>query len=225
MQKQKLVLVVVAGNDPSLLGRNWLKYIRLDWSSLFAVRTARKKKLDSLLKQHESLFTDELGNVKPFTASLQILPNATLHFFKPRPVPFAIKVAVSQELNHLEKQGIISSVSTSQWAAPIVIVPKKDGRFRICGDYKVTVNQALDVQEYPLPTPEELFSTLSGGRIFSKLDLSQAYLQVSVDEASKPYLTFNTHGLYVYNRLPFRVASAPAIFQKIMDTVQQGMWE
>ena len=223
-QKQKLVLVVVAGNGPSLLGRNWLKYIRLDWSSIFAVRTARKKTLDSLLKQHESLFTDELGNVKPFTASLQILPNATPRFFKPRPVPFAIKDAVSQELNHLEKQGIISSVSTSQWAAPIVIVPKKDGRFRICGDYKVTVNQTLDVEEYPLPTPEELFSTLSGGRIFSKLDLSQAYLQVSVDEASKPYLTVNTHrGLYVYNRLPFGVASAPAIFQKIMDTVLQGI--
>ena len=115
-------------------------------------------------------------------------------------------------------------MSTSQWAAPTVIVPKKDGRFRICGDYKVTVNQALDVEEYLLPTPEELFSTLSGGRIFSKLDLSQAYLQVSVDEASKPYLTVNTHrALYVYNRLPFGVVSAPTIFQKIMDTVLQGI--
>ena len=45
-QKQKLVLVVVAGNGPSLLGRNWLKYICIDWSSIFAVRTARKKMLD-----------------------------------------------------------------------------------------------------------------------------------------------------------------------------------
>ena len=192
-QKQKLVLVVVTGDGPSLLGRNWLKYIRLDWSGIFAVRTARKKTLDTLLKQHEPLFTDELGKVKPFTASLQILPNATPRFFKPRPVPFAIKDAVTQELNHLEKQGIISPVSTSQWAAPIVTVPKKNGRFRVCGDYKMTVNQALDVEEYPLPTPEELFSTLSGGKIFSKLDLSQAYLQVPVDEASKPYLMMNTH--------------------------------
>ena len=88
----------------------------------------------------------------------------------------------------------------------------------------MTVNQALDVEEYPLPTPEDLFSTLSGGKYFSKLDLSQAYLQVPVDEASKPYLTVNTHrGLYVYNRLPFGVASAPAMFQQIMDTVLQGV--
>ena len=109
-------------------------------------------------------------------------------------------------------QSKMQSVSTSQWAAPMVIALNINGRFRICDDYKVTVNQALDVEEYPLPTPEKLFSILSGGRIFSKLDISQAYLQVSVDEASKPYLTVNTHHtLYFYNRLPFGVASAVSI--------------
>ena len=91
-------------------------------------------------------------------------------------------------------------------------------------DYKVTVNQVLMVEEYPLPTPDELFTTLAGGKVFSKLDLSQAYLQLPVDKDSKQYLTINTHqGLYEYNRLPFGVASAPAIFQKLMDTVLQGV--
>ena len=88
----------------------------------------------------------------------------------------------------------------------------------------MTVNQVLIVGEYPLPTPEELFSTLAGGKIFSKLDLSQAYLQLPVNEESKQYLTINTHqDLHVYNRLPFGVSSAPAIFQKPMDTVLQGV--
>ena len=88
----------------------------------------------------------------------------------------------------------------------------------------MTVNQALAIEEYPLPTPEELFSTLAGGKVFSKLDLSQAYLQLPVDEASKVYLTVNTHkGLYAYNRLPFGLASGPAIFQRTMDTVLQGI--
>ena len=49
-QKQKLVLVVVVGDDPSLLGRNWLKYIHLDWNSIFTVCTAKKRTLDTLLK-------------------------------------------------------------------------------------------------------------------------------------------------------------------------------
>ena len=75
----------------------------------------------------------------------------------------------------LESEGILEKVSYSDWAAPIVAVPKKDGNFRICGDYKVTVNLALDVDQYPLPKPEDLFAMLAGGQKFSKLDLSQAY--------------------------------------------------
>ena len=124
----------------------------------------------------------------------------------------------------MEQQGTISPVKHSQWATPIVPVPKNDEKFCICGDYKVTLNQVLLVEEYPLPTPEELFSTLAGGKIFSKLDLSQAYLQLLVEKESKKYLTINTHQrLYVYNRLPFGVASTPAIFQKLMDTMLQGI--
>ena len=92
------------------------------------------------------------------------------------------------------------------------------------GNYKVTIKQALDVKEYPLPTPEELFVSLAGGKLFSKLDLSQAYIQVFMDEASTDYLTINAHqSLYVYNCLPFGVTSAPVIFQKLMDTVLQGI--
>ena len=103
-------------------------------------------------------------------------------------------------------------------------MPKKDGRFRICGDYKVTVNQVLSVEQYPLPRPEDLFATLAGGKYFSKLDLSQAYLQVLLDEDSRRYVTVNTHqGLYQYTRLPFGVASAPALFQKLMDSILQGI--
>ena len=139
-------------------------------------------------------------------------------------MPFAIKSAIEQELDRLEASGAIKKVTCSDWAAPIVPVPKKDGKFRICGDYKVTINQALEVDQYPLPKPEDLFATLAGGNKFSKLDLSQAYQQFALDEQSTTYVTINTHkGLYRYKRLPFGVASAPALFQKLMDTVLQGI--
>ena len=86
------------------------------------------------------------------------------------------------------------------------------------------MNQALDVDQYPLPKPDDLFATLAGGKKFSKLDLSQAYQQLVLDEQSTPYVTINTHrGLYQNTRLPFGVASAPAIFQKVMDTILQGI--
>ena len=223
-QTEPLVLVVVAGDGPSLFGRNWLKYIQLDWHRIGTI-TKQSEGLQALLQKHDRLFKEELGTVKPHKATLHVKPEATPKFFKPRLVPFATKEAVGQELDRLEKQGIIKKVSTSDWAAPIVAVPKKDGRFRLCEDYnKVTINQALTIDQYPLPKPEDLFATMANGTLFTKLDLSQAYLQLQLDEAPMPYVTVNTHqGLYQYTRLPFGVASAPAIFQRLMDTILQGI--
>ena len=102
--------------------------------------------------------------------------------------------------------------------APIVAVPKQDGKFRICGDYKVTVNAALDIDQYPLPKSDDLFASLAGGQKFTKL----AYQQLVLDESSCKFTTITTHqGLYQYTRLPFGIASAPAIFQKTMDQILQ----
>uniref|UniRef100_A0A5S6Q443 RNA-directed DNA polymerase n=1 Tax=Trichuris muris TaxID=70415 RepID=A0A5S6Q443_TRIMR len=85
---------------------------------------------------------------------------------------------------------------------------------------KLGLNSMLELHQYPLPTPEDLFTVLNGGRLFSKLDFADAYLQVEVEDDSKELLTINTHrGLYRYNRLPFGVKSAPGIFQQIMDTM------
>lgn len=94
---------------------------------------------------------------------------------------------------------------------------------RICGDYKVTVNQVCKLEEYPLPRIDDLFATLAGGKLFTKLDMSQAYQQLLLDDDSKEYVTINTHkGLFKYNRLVFGVASSPAIFQRTMDNLLQG---
>lgn len=70
--------------------------------------------------------------------------------------------------------GIISKVDRSDWASPLVVVPKADKSIRICGDYKVTINHSVEEETYPLPNTEDLFAMLAGGRWFSKLDLSHA---------------------------------------------------
>ena len=177
-----------------------------------------------MLKSHEEVFKSDLGVISDHEAKLQVSEDAVPKFCKSRPIPFAIKDAVEQELDRLEKDGIIEKVDHSEWASSVVVIPKKDGRFRLCVDYKVSVNKFLSVDQYPLPRPEDLFATLAGGKKFTKLDLSQAYLQLKVSEDSRKYLTVNTHrGLYHYTRLPFGIASAPAIFQRVMDSILQGI--
>ena len=179
-----------------------------------------------MMHRHQELFSEGLGTVKPYEATLQVQLEAKPRFFNPRPIPFSIKDAIGKEVDRLEQQGILKKVSSSDWAAPIMAILKKDGKYRICSDYKVTVNQVLAIERYPLPKPEDLFATLAVGKFFSKLDLSQAYLQLLLDDTSLPYVTVNTHqGLYTYTRLPFGVASAPAVFQRMMDTVLQSIPE
>ncbi len=79
----------------------------------------------------------------------------------------------------LEKVKVISKTEKNEWAAPIVTVTKVDKTIRICGDWKVSVNQCIEVLEtYPLHNTEDLFATLAGGTSFSKLDLSHAYQQL-----------------------------------------------
>ncbi|XP_059201274.1 uncharacterized protein K02A2.6-like [Centropristis striata] len=119
----------------------------------------------------------------------------------------------------------ISPVKHSDWAAPVVPVEKMDKSLRLCGDYKVSVNPALETDTHPLPRLEKLLATLSGGKIFSKIDLlAAAYQQVLLDDDSKKYTTINTHrGLFVYNRLPFGISSAPSIFQRIMENIMKDL--
>lgn len=112
----------------------------------------------------------------------------------------------------------------SEWATPVVPIIKKDGSVRLCGDYKVTVNQASKTDTYPLPVIEDMLASLAGGTAFSKLDLAHAYQQVVLDDESKSIATITTHkGLYRVNRLPFGVASAPSMFQRIMENILQGL--
>ena len=101
---------------------------------------------------------------------------------------------------------------------------RRTGPWRVCGDFKVTVNPQLNVEQYPLPRIDDVFASLAGGKRFSKIDLKQAYLQMEMDDESSALLTLNTHkGLFKLNRLAFGVASAPALWQRSMDQILQGI--
>ena len=128
-----------------------------------------EKQMEALLQTHKAVFQEELGEINTFEATLQLKSTTTPKFCKARQVPFALQTTVERELDRLEDEGILQRVAYSQWAAPIVSVPKPEGAIRICGDYKVTINPQLEVDQYLLPKPDTIFSTLSEGKFFQKL--------------------------------------------------------
>ena len=81
-----------------------------------------------------------MGTLLGVKVKIHIRPNACHCFFRPRPVPYALRAKVETELDRLQKVGVIEPVQFSEWAAPIVPILKQDGSLRLCGDYKLTVN-------------------------------------------------------------------------------------
>nr|XP_049464977.1 uncharacterized protein K02A2.6-like [Anopheles coluzzii] len=155
---------------------------------------------------------------------LQLRKDARPVFRPKRPVAYAMEEIVNKELDRLEGLGIISPVDYSDWAAPVVVVRKANGQIRLCGDYSTGLNAALHPHEYPLPLPQDIFSKLARCKIFTQLDLSDAFLQVEIETGCRPLLTINTHrGLYHYNRLPPGIKVAPGAFQQIMDKMLAGI--
>ena len=217
-EEEELGLMVVSGDGPSLLGRDWLGRLWLDWREIRMLNMTPA--LETVLSKHSNLFKEELGTIKGVTAKLHVSPDAKPRFCRPRSIPYALKSRVDQALDKLVSEGTLEAVQFSEWAAPIVPVVKRDGSIRVCGDYKLTVNQVAQVDTYPLPLVQDLFASLANGKSFTKLDLAHAYQQLPLDKNSRPYTTINTHrGLFRYTRLPFGVAAAPAIFQRTMESL------
>ena len=169
------------------------------------LETAQKSnQLQVLLERYDqTVFRPELGELREIKAKLKLKPNAQTKFCKPRPVPYAVKVKLGETLERMVLEGNLEKIDYSEWATPIVAVMKPDGSVRVCGDYKVTLNPCLEVNQHPLPCIDDCFQTMNGGKKFTKLDLAQAYNQVQLEEAPRELTVINTHkGLYRWKRLP-----------------------
>ncbi|KAG8178054.1 hypothetical protein JTE90_024067 [Oedothorax gibbosus] len=217
-QEAVLTVLIVSGSGPSLLGRSWFSALGI------TLQTPNPVSVNSVIQKFSGLFEGDLGQFRGPPVSISIEKDTQPIFLKHRTVPFAHKEKIELAIDKLEKAGVLEKVESSNWATPVVPVIKRNNEVRLCGDYAATVNKVLTKVAYPLPTANEIFAKLTGCTLFTKLDLENAYLQLCVDEKSADILTLNTtKGLYRMKRLPFGISSAPAIFQKFMDTLLSNL--
>ncbi|UYV76620.1 K02A2.6-like [Cordylochernes scorpioides] len=220
-----LPLIITEANRSVLLGTTWIKCLPAKFLKFSDINLVQETTCSSLVNKFAEVFgTSNVGVIKDHKAHLILRKDANPRFFRARNVPYVMRNAIEKELENLEAQGVITKIERSDWATPIVPIMKKNGHVRICGDFKITLNPVLKIDQYPLPKIEDIFAILGRGINFSKIDLSQAYLQLELDEKSKEMAVINTHkGLYRYNRLPFGIASAPAIWQRIIEQILSGI--
>ena len=121
-----LELMVVEGNGPTLLGRDWLQRIGLSIGVVSAQNLPDSIK--QLSEKYSDIFENELGTVQSFKANIKIEKDAKPKFVKARPVPYSLREDVEKELDRLVAEGTLEPVIHSEWAIPIVVIPKPDGK-------------------------------------------------------------------------------------------------
>lgn len=228
-----LSLFVVNVEGPPLLGRTWFEKLGFSLCTQGCSEKSREcfynnldhnDILNKLKLKFPSVFSEKIGCFNKGLVSIELYEGATPKFFRARPLPFSMKPLVEVELDRLVKENILEPVDYSPYGTPIVPLLKKGGGVRICGDYKVTINPYLKVDQHPLPTVEMLFQQVQGSTVFAKIDLSRAYQQLKLDKTSRVFTTISTHkGLFQYKRFPFGVASGPSKFQKKIESVLAGI--
>ena len=180
----------------------------------------QQRKLRSTILRNEELFIldkSDLGCMKSAPAHINISDNTPVKTPSYK-YPLESKRLISEMLEQMMSRGVIE-YSSAAWLSPIVLVSKPDGSKRMCLDFR-RVNTHLAADVYPLPRLDELVSSVAGNHFYSTLDMKDAYFQIELDEASRDLTTFSDGAaLYRFNRLPFGLSCAPAIFSRKMAEV------
>ena len=190
---------------------------------LISVNTVNSVDSIHLTEEYKDVFNG-LGKLKNRTVKLHIKEDATPIAQPLRRVPFQLREKVKSELDELLKMDIIEPVNgPTPWVNPTVIVPKANGKIRLCLDMR-QANEAIIRGRHPIPTVDEVLQAMNGATVFSKVDLRMGYHQLVLDQESREITTFVTHtGLYRYKRLFFGVNSATEQYQYEIQTALAGL--
>ena len=177
--------------------------------------------LEQLLQEFDDVLSGLPEGLPPSRAGdhyIRLEPGTSPPHSRLYPLSGAQLQELRAQLQELLERGFIRP-SASPFGAPILFVPKKDGGWRLCIDYRA-LNKVTVRNEHPLPRIDEMFEQLHGSCIFSKLDLASGYHQIRMHEDSIEKTAFKTrYGHYEFVVMPFGLTNAPATFQSVMNTI------
>ncbi|XP_040172371.1 uncharacterized protein K02A2.6-like [Anopheles arabiensis] len=239
VNKKMLNVKINEGKYDSLFGRDWIAQFtnEINFRELFtstvpvnvlsSIEPTREQaaQLSKLLEDFNNIFSDVPGMLVGPPAKVHLKPDTTPVFARARDVPLALRERYASEIDKKLASGFYEKVEVSEWASPTHIVIKKNGGIRITGNYKPTVNPKMIIDEHPIPKIEDIFNKMKGAALFCHLDVTDAYTHLPIDEDFRHILTLNTstHGLIRPKRAVYGAANIPAIWQRRMETILQGL--
>ena len=119
---------------------------------------------------------------------------------------------INEEINKLREVGFIYEIEHTEWVSPLVVVPKKNGKLRVCVNLK-KVNAATICDHYPLPISDHVIERVAGAQAYSFLDGFFGYIQLSINSRYQHKIAFAMDwGTFAYKVMPFGLTNAPATF-------------
>lgn len=161
---------------------------------------------------------EQLGQTHLIELALKLKEGTKPIALAPYKIPHSKELKLEAEIDRLLKQGTIAPTN-SPWSFPVVIVAKPDDSIRLCVDYR-KLNEVTESDNYPLPVIEDLLMGLGDSKIFTQLDLVQAYHQVPLSEETRPMTAFSIkRGHYEFQSAPYGIKQMPAVFQRLMNNL------
>jgi hypothetical protein len=185
----------------------------------------QQKDLCKVLAKFQKLFSGKLGHYPHMKVHLDLQDNAVPSHKRAYPVPKSNMDVFKNELDNLVEHCVLERTGRSEWASPIFVVPKKDGRVRWVSDFRA-LNKYIKRKVYPMPRINEILARRSGYKFFTKIDISMQYYTFELDDESSELCTIATpFGLYKYKRLPMGICQSPDVAQEIMELVLRDIEE
>ncbi|XP_072161434.1 uncharacterized protein K02A2.6 [Bemisia tabaci] len=231
-----LNLFVVDFPCDSIFGREWIVHFAefLSFDKLYSVKQVQtsnphltpnvQHRLQILLQKHHQIFDETAGTLEGPPEKWHLDKDAKPVFARARPLPYTMREAYAQNIEKKLLSGHYKKVTHSRWASPTHVVVK-NGKLRITGDYKSTVNPQLIADEYPIPKVEEVFHGMKDAKVFCKLDVTDAFMHLVCDDESCELMTLNTptHGLIRPTRAQYGLTPVPAVWQRRLHSHLQDI--
>uniref|UniRef100_A0A3B1J0P6 Gypsy retrotransposon integrase-like protein 1 n=1 Tax=Astyanax mexicanus TaxID=7994 RepID=A0A3B1J0P6_ASTMX len=173
--------------------------------------------VEELIQKFPSIFHDVPSQTSVVMHDVQVIATTPIkqHAYR---LNAAKRAAMKKEVDYLLENGL-AKPSCSPWSSPCILVPKPDGTFRLCTDYR-RVNSVTISDSYPLPRIDDCVDSVGSAQFVSKLDLLKGYWQVPLTSRASDISAFVTPDAFVqYTVMPFGFKNAPATFQRLVNTV------